>query len=88
MCTFKLFLNFYGLKIYRNVLIDKLHLRYMTKKRVYGTISLPTPLIDSVRKKIEGTGIHSVSAYVCFILRQILSSPETKSSNQIGRAHV
>jgi len=42
----------------------------------YGTISLPLPLIESVKKKIDGTGIHSVSAYVTFILRQILSSSE------------
>ena len=46
-------------------------------KTKYGTISLPLPLIESVKKKIEGTGIHSVSAYVAFILRQILSSPES-----------
>lgn len=52
----------------------------MQKRKVnqnkYGTISLPLPLINSIKKKIEGTGIHSVSAYVSFILRQILSSPE------------
>jgi len=34
------------------------------------------PLIKSVKEKIEGTGMHSVSAYVSFVLRQILSSPE------------
>ena len=42
--------------------------------RKYGTVSLPITLIDAVNKKIEGTGMHSVSAYVSFILRQILSS--------------
>jgi hypothetical protein len=44
------------------------------EKNKYGTISLPTPLIDSIKKKIEGTGMNSVSAYVSFVLRQILSS--------------
>lgn len=39
----------------------------------YGTISLPQPLIDKIKLKIHGTGISSVSAYVAFILRQILS---------------
>ena len=48
----------------------------MDKKREYGTVSLPLPLITSIKDKIGGTGIHSVSAYICFILRQILSSPE------------
>ncbi len=43
-------------------------------KNAYGTISLPMPLIEKIKEKIEGTGMHSVSAYVVFILRQILSS--------------
>ena len=42
-------------------------------KSGYGTISLPLPLIEKVKKKIEGTGINSVSGYVAFILREILS---------------
>ena len=57
----------------------------MDKKREYGTVSLPTPLINSVKKKIAGTGIHSVSAYICFILRQIISSPDTKNSNPLDK---
>jgi hypothetical protein len=42
-------------------------------KKGYGTISLPMPLINTIKGKIEGTGIYSVSAYVAFILRQVLS---------------
>lgn len=48
------------------------------KKAAYGTISLPTPLIEKVKEKIKGTGMHSVSAYVVFILRQIFSAPQEK----------
>lgn len=40
----------------------------------YGTISLPTPLIEKIKKRIEGTGMNSVSAYVAFVLREVLSS--------------
>ncbi|MAG02947.1 CopG family transcriptional regulator [Candidatus Pacearchaeota archaeon] len=40
----------------------------------YGTISLPLPLIDKIKKKIKGTGMPSVSSYVSFVLRQVLSS--------------
>jgi hypothetical protein len=47
-------------------------------KTKYGTISLPLPLIEKVKKRIEGTGMPSVSAYVAFVLRQILSSPDKK----------
>ena len=43
-------------------------------KVVYGTISLPMPLIDKVKQRIKGTGMPSVSSYVSFILRQMLSS--------------
>jgi len=42
----------------------------------YGTISLPLPLIEKIKKKIKGTGMPSVSAYIAFILRQILSEED------------
>jgi len=45
----------------------------------YGTISLPLPLIEKVKERIKGTGMGSVSAYVAFVLRQILSSPKQSS---------
>jgi len=44
----------------------------------YGTISLSLSLIDLVKKRIKGTGMNSVSAYVSFVLRQILSSEDDK----------
>lgn len=50
------------------------------KNAGYGTVSLPLPLIEKIKKKIEGTGMNSVSAYVSFVLRNILSSPENTSS--------
>lgn len=53
------------------------------KSAGYGTVSLPLPLIEKIKKKIEGTGMNSVSAYVSFVLRNILSSPE-KTSAQLS----
>ena len=47
----------------------------------YGTISLPIPLIEKVKEKIKGTGVNSVSAYVAFVLRQLLSSEDSVSDN-------
>ena len=52
----------------------------------YGTISLPMPLIEKIKKKIEGTGMNSVSAYVSFILRQILSSQTSTKEEIINEA--
>jgi len=43
-------------------------------KVVYGTISLPMPLINRIKERIKGTGMPSVSSYVSFVLRQVLSS--------------
>lgn len=54
---------------------------YKTK---YGTVSLPLPLINLIKKNIQGTGMQSVSAYVTFILRQILSSPP-KQGDILGK---
>lgn len=39
----------------------------------FSTISLPTPLINKIKEKIKGTGFNSPSAYVTFVLRQLLS---------------
>jgi metal-responsive CopG/Arc/MetJ family transcriptional regulator len=41
-------------------------------KMKYSTVSLPTPLIEKISKDIEKTGMPSVSAYVAFILRQVV----------------
>lgn len=48
----------------------------------YGTVSLPMPLINKIQKRISGTGMPSVSAYVSFVLRSILPSEETKKTNK------
>jgi hypothetical protein len=51
----------------------------------YGTISLPLPLIKKIKEEIKGTGINSVSSYIAFVLRQILSSPKKTSSEILSR---
>ena len=47
---------------------------YKDNKVKYGTVSLPISLINMIKERIKGTGMSSVSSYVAFILRQILSS--------------
>jgi len=49
----------------------------------FTTISIPTQLVEKIKKKISGTGIHSPSAYVTFILRQILSETKDSDSKEI-----
>ena len=42
----------------------------------YTTVSIPKPLADKVKKRMKGTGFSSVSSYVTYVLRQVLSSIE------------
>ncbi|MFX1592151.1 MAG: CopG family transcriptional regulator [Promethearchaeota archaeon] len=42
----------------------------------YSTVSIPKPLIEKVKERMKGTGFPSVSSYVTYVLRQVLSSIE------------
>jgi len=53
-----------------------------SKKSKFSTISLPTQLIGKIKEKIKGTGMHSPSAYVTFILRQLVSEQSKKENNK------
>lgn len=40
----------------------------------YTSVSVPTPLFEKVKERIEGTGFSSVSSYVVYVLREIIAS--------------
>lgn len=42
----------------------------------YTTVSIPKVLADKVKERMKGTGFSSVSSYVIYVLRQVLSSIE------------
>jgi Arc/MetJ-type ribon-helix-helix transcriptional regulator len=44
----------------------------------YTTVSIPKILADKIKKKIEKTGFSSVSDYVTYVLREIISNVEEK----------
>jgi len=46
----------------------------------YTTVSIPKPLAEKIRKKIKKTGFNSMSDYVTYILREIISSSEGKEA--------
>lgn len=48
----------------------------MKDKNRYTTISIPIQLNEKLKGKIEGTGFHSVSSYVIYVLRQLVSSTD------------
>jgi Arc/MetJ-type ribon-helix-helix transcriptional regulator len=45
-----------------------------TKK--YTTISIPTPLANKIKERIDGTGFNSLSSYVTYVLREVISNVE------------
>jgi len=51
----------------------------MTEKKEdkkYTTISIPTPLAEKIKNRIEGTGFNSLSSYVTYVLREVISGIE------------
>ena len=45
----------------------------MGEKKKFTTISIPTPLFRKVEERIRGTGFTSVSSYVTYVLREVVS---------------
>ncbi|RSN69832.1 CopG family transcriptional regulator [Candidatus Korarchaeum cryptofilum] len=54
----------------------------MDNERKYTTVSIPKPLYDKIKKRIEGTGFTSVSDYVVYVLRELLASLEEEESEE------
>jgi len=42
------------------------------------TISIPKPLAEKIKNRISGTGFNSVSSYVTYVMRQVISNIEGK----------
>jgi len=45
-------------------------------KNKFTSVSIPTPLFEKVKERIKGTGFTSVSSYVGYVLREILSEDD------------
>ncbi len=52
------------------------------KSKKFTSVSIPVPLFEKIKKRIEGTGFTSVSDYVTFVLREILTSEEEKEGEE------
>ena len=53
-----------------------LRVRRMRSKRKYTTVSIPITLYNRIKKLIENTGFTSVSQYVTYVLREVVSAHE------------
>lgn len=47
----------------------------MDEKKIT-TVSIPAVLAEKLKKRMEGTGFSSLSSYITYILRQVVSSIE------------
>lgn len=54
------------------MLVIKLVEKESAEKK-FTTVSIPTPLFHKIKKRIEDTGFTSVSSYVTYVLREIIS---------------
>jgi Arc/MetJ-type ribon-helix-helix transcriptional regulator len=54
----------------------------MTEENKYTTISIPTPLANKIKKRIEKTGFHSLSSYVTYVLREVISNKEKEEQDE------
>ncbi|UCE29578.1 MAG: CopG family transcriptional regulator [Candidatus Bathyarchaeota archaeon] len=46
------------------------------EERKFTTVSIPTPLFKKVEQRIKDTGFTSVSSYVAYVLREIITEEE------------
>ncbi|HDN95572.1 MAG TPA: CopG family transcriptional regulator [Thermoplasmatales archaeon] len=53
------------------------------EKGKYTTVSIPTPLAEKIKKRIEGTGFNSISSYVTYVLRELLASMEEEEKEEV-----
>jgi len=51
----------------------------------YTTISIPTPLAEKIKKRIQGTGFNSLSSYVTYVLREVISGTEEESDEAFSK---
>ena len=45
-------------------------------EKKFTTVSIPTPLFKKIEERIKGTGFTSVSSYVTYVLREVVSEEE------------
>ena len=48
----------------------------------YTTVSIPKILAEKIKERMKGTGFASVSAYVTYVIRQVLSSIEEEEKSK------
>jgi len=53
------------------------------KERKHTTITIPKPLYEQIKRRIKKTGFTSVSDYVTYVLREVISSLEEEQKKEV-----
>ncbi len=61
---------------------------YMKKERAKVTIKIPRPLYDNLSKIIEESGFNSVTEFVVYILRDLISSRSVKMEPSLTKEEI
>jgi Arc/MetJ-type ribon-helix-helix transcriptional regulator len=70
--------------LYKNLTIQLIRISMKVnrdKKTAFTSVSIPTVLFKKVEKHVSSTGFPSVSSYVAFILRTLLSEKGNKKAD-------
>jgi Arc/MetJ-type ribon-helix-helix transcriptional regulator len=51
----------------------------------FTTISIPTPLAEKIKKRMKGTGFTSLSSYVTYVLREVISGMEQEAEEVFSK---
>ena len=54
-------------------------------EKKYTTVSIPTPLAEKIKKRIKGTGFTSLSSYVTYVLREVISGMDEESEEAFSK---
>jgi Arc/MetJ-type ribon-helix-helix transcriptional regulator len=55
----------------------------MSDEKKYTTVSIPKQLAEKIEERIKDTGFNSVSSYVTYVLREVLSSLEEEKKEEV-----
>jgi Arc/MetJ-type ribon-helix-helix transcriptional regulator len=51
----------------------------------FTSVSIPAPLFDKIKSRIEGTGFTSVSSYVVYVLREVMAEDVVDEKEAFSR---
>jgi len=54
-------------------------------EKKYTPILIPTPLAEKIKKRIKGTGFTSLSSYVTYVLREVISGIDKESKEVFSK---